>query len=657
VLLTGGGTGGHVYPILAIRKLLGRRFTVLDTLYVGSAGRAEEKIVPRLGITIRYVASAPFSGLSPWKLVPALAKNLLGTVQALFLLLRFRPHLVLASGGYVSAPVCFATYLVNLVVNVPLVVDEQNVMPGLMNKLASLFARVVMVSFRETAAWLWSNRCVYTGYPVREEFLKPFDRSEARRALSLPEDRFVVLVYGGSLGSRSINRLMAATLPRLPELGRRVLVIHSTGMGSPEYAAWLDTDRVLRDACPRGATTEVTEAHTELRLDGGSVAYRLVPYLHDIVTYMAAADLVVCRAGAGTIAEITAMGKPAIVVPKRDLPGNHQEHNAIILAEQRGCEVLFERCSADGVDYVDPDELWQLLRGLAGDPERAANLAQRARDAAVRDADTAILDTISDVLAGTAPELMPDLVVPKWVQVQSQVDRLVGFLRDAGPDSFYRRLYSIKMEEWLAAKDWRRINDGIKLAGALQRRDLTPTLERHFRTGTGFMRRNVLQALQNMGEYSDRIPELVDEALDDNYFEVRSAAFSLAAAYHQHIRGQSALVAKMAAVVDRRVESFEVRVQALRCMPLLVSFADYQRLAWRFRYAANVRYRQAILDGIKAALDASLMEPPAVSAARRFISDMLVTTSHFAPQFRIRESFRALATELEERSRRGGDRR
>ena len=120
---------------------------------------------------------------------------------------------MLASGGYVSAPVCFACALIGVVRRFPLVIDEQNVMPGLMNKVASLFADVVMVSFKETAFWLWSNRCVYTGYPVREEFLEEWDREAARRQLGLPADRFVVLVYGGWLGSRSINRLMGATCP------------------------------------------------------------------------------------------------------------------------------------------------------------------------------------------------------------------------------------------------------------------------------------------------------------------------------------------------------------------------------------------------------------------------------------------------------------
>ena len=154
VLLTGGGTGGHVYPILAIHDLLTREMVIASTLYVGMRGRAEETIVPRFGIPLRFITTAPISGLSPWRLLPSLGKVLLGTLQALAILLRFRPHLVLAAGGYASAPVCFAAFLLRPLLRAPLVIHEQNVMPGLMNKLASLFADVVMVSFRETSFFL-----------------------------------------------------------------------------------------------------------------------------------------------------------------------------------------------------------------------------------------------------------------------------------------------------------------------------------------------------------------------------------------------------------------------------------------------------------------------------------------------------------------------
>lgn len=652
VLLSGGGTGGHVYPILAIHRLLAQRFQIEETVYLGSAGRAEEKIVPRSGIPMRFVASAPISGRSLWQLLPALGKNLLGTLQAFLILLRFRPDLVLASGGYVSAPVCFACFLASVFRRVPLVVDEQNVMPGLMNKAASLFADVVMVSFKETAFWLWSNRCVCTGYPVREEFLKAWDRVETRRQQGLPADRFIILVYGGSMGSRSINRLMAATLNRLQQLDRPVLVIHSTGLGGPGYAAWDDTLLVLKAACPPDAKVSVTETATELELPGGRVIYRLVPYLHSIAPTVAAADLVVCRAGAGTIAEITAMGKPAIVVPKRGLPGDHQEHNAITLAEEQGCEVLFERRGRDGVDFVAPEELWAVLARLLQDPERLATLAARAASAAPRRSGEEIVATIETLLAHESVLFMPDIVVPKTVQMELQVDRLVEQLRRQGEDSFYRRLYSIKLEEALASPDWQTVNRGIKLAGALRRTDLVDELARRFATGNGFMRRNALTAMRHLELWCESIPELILKALADSYYEVRAGAFALAAAYASQLRGNRQVTEKLAAVMARRFERFEVRVQGLRCLPSLVPFAEYQRLAWRHRFAANVKLRQAILDGVKAALDAGWLSDREISAARRFISDMLITTSDFAPQFRIRESFRNLAAQLEERARR-----
>jgi len=150
LLLTGGGTGGHVYPILAIYDLLRRELGISDVLYVGSRGRAEEKIVPRWNIPLRYVKCAPVSGLGAWQLLPSIWKNLVGTLKATLILLRFRPQMILASGGYVSAPVTFASFLLRPLLAAPLIIEEQNVMPGLMNKVASLFARLVMDSYPET---------------------------------------------------------------------------------------------------------------------------------------------------------------------------------------------------------------------------------------------------------------------------------------------------------------------------------------------------------------------------------------------------------------------------------------------------------------------------------------------------------------------------
>lgn len=648
ILLTGGGTGGHVYPILAIHELLTRELAVSSTLYVGVRGRAEEKIVPRRGIRIEFIAAAPISGLSPWRLLPALGRIMLGTLQALAIMLRFRPQLVLAAGGYASAPVCFAAYLLRPILRAPLVIHEQNVMPGLMNKLASLFAHVVMVSFKETSFFLWNNRCVYSGYPVRTEFGAPPQRLVCRRRLGVPARDLVVLAYGGSLGSRSINRLMMGVLPDLERCGRSVTVIHAAGLGGGEYAAWKETAALLRAACPPGVEPQQVGEELHVVLADGRVVVRLAPYLHAIAEQLAAADLVVCRAGAGTLAEITAMGRAAIVVPKRGLPGDHQEHNAIHLAETGGCEVLFERQAPDGVDFVEPEEFRAVLASLLADPARLETLEKRAHAAFFRKFGERIVSTVRAVLAREPVAFMPDIVAPPMVRIHKQVDLLVDFLRGQPADSFYRRLYTIKMEEHLASRDWRTVNTGIKLAGALGCRDRMSELVRLLDTGNGFIRRNVLKALEHMGGEVPDLERLLARAVSDSYFEVRAAAFPLAAAHAERVARDVELVERMSRAVLRRFQHFQVRMEGLRALALLMPFSSYVRLAWRFRYDANVRVRRAILEGVHAALEGGRLAERDLDLAERLLNDLLVTTSDFSPQFRIRERYVELYRRLDQ---------
>jgi UDP-N-acetylglucosamine--N-acetylmuramyl-(pentapeptide) pyrophosphoryl-undecaprenol N-acetylglucosamine transferase len=649
LLLTGGGTGGHVYPILAIYDLLRREMGVSEALYVGSRGRAEEKIIPRTNLPLRFVQSAPVSGLGPWQLVPSVWKNLIGTLQAALILLRFRPQMILASGGYVSAPVTFASFLLRPLLGAPLVIEEQNVMPGLMNKVASLFARLVMVSFPETPYFLWNNRCVYTGYPVRAEILTQRPREEIRRELGIHESRFVILVYGGSLGSRSINRLMTGVAGQLPA-GRDIQIIHAAGLSTGEYDAWSDSLHSLKDSCPPG--TEFTPAGDgfEAAIDGRRILYRLQPYLHNLAEYLAACDLVVCRAGAGAITEICAAAKPAIVIPKRGLPGDHQEHNAIRLAENDGCEVVFERRRPDGVDFVDPAEFLAILERIVSRPQRLQMLAASASQNFHAKFSEIILETVRGVLGSRPMDYVPNVVEPRSVQILKQVDLLVEFLRKQPAGSFYRRLYGIKMEEYLQASDWKTINNGIKLIGALQRADRIPDLVRHFDSGNGFMRRNVLRALDHLGICVPEVPGLLTRALSDPYFEVRAAAFAVAGRYAPELRDHEELGQQMRARMCGRLH-FDERLQALHVLPSYLPIADYMKLADRFRFCENARLRQAILDGIRIALNRGRIGAGDMETTRRFINEMLITTSDFVPQFSIRTSFVELHRALSEKIR------
>lgn len=651
LLLTGGGTGGHVYPILAIHSILAGSVGVSEALYVGSKGRAEEQIVPRHGLPLRFVQTAPVAGSAPWKLIPAAWRNFIGTIQAGITLLKFRPDLVVASGGYVSAPVCFATFLLKPFLRAPLVINEQNVMPGLMNKVASLFADVMMVSFPESPYFLWNNRCVFTGYPVRDDILKERGRRAMREKLGLDPDRTMILVHGGSLGSRSINRSVTALIPVLASLGVDLQVIHSTGLARGDYDAWSDTLAHLKKACPEGTTFVESEKILEANIGDGRVRYRLQSYVHEMADCLAAADVVVCRGGAGAITELCAAGRAAVVIPKRGLPGDHQELNALHLGEGHGCEVVFERRGENGVDYVVAEELAEVIRALVTSPLRRAELERNARAHFHAQFREKIAATSRDVLARKNPEFTSSIVEPAGSRILRQVDVLVQFLRKQPKESTYRRLYGIKMEESLASSDWQKINTGIKLAGALGRADRIEDLRKWIREGNGFMRRNALRAIDHLGVAIPDLGALLGSALDDNYFEARATALEIAGRHHEQLRADAGFVAKLRATAKKRLQHFDVRYQQLRVLPLFLPLEEYFDFAGSYRFAENTRLRQAILDGLRRALDAGIIAPQQRDATRRFIDEMPVTTSDFKPQFTIRESFIQLYKQLSDEER------
>ncbi len=368
-LLTGGGTGGHVYPNLAIAGELARRDPDARFLYVGVRGRAEADIVPRHGIPIRFTPARgmPASRFSP-AMVSFLFSLLIGTIKALFIILRFRPQLVVATGGYASAPTLLAARFLRR----PILVHEQNAYPGLVNRTFGRMAGRVCVSFPESLTHFQHNG-VLVGYPVRPDILTlhdrpgPEERARLKQELGIEPHRAVVLITGGSLGARSINRAVADFLPQLAadEVWReRVYLMHGCGRtANREYDAEQDTADRLR----AHGFDEATAARF----------YRRERYLYDIPKWLRVADVVVCRGGAGSLAETAAVGVPFLVIPKHGLPGDHQVKNAEALRAAGACLTLREKRvveAGEGFDEVDPARMLAAIKQLVDLPsdQRAA---------------------------------------------------------------------------------------------------------------------------------------------------------------------------------------------------------------------------------------------------------------------------------------------
>lgn len=315
-ILTGGGTGGHIYPALAIARGLLEKYPGSEIMFVGTSKGLEADIVPREGFDFKTIT---VEGL-PRKLSPQVIKTgwklLKGLVQARKIIKGFNPDIVIGTGGYVCGPVMMMSALMGF----STVIHEQNAYPGITNKILARFVDKVLVTFPESKKYFPQKTYKkVTGLPVRKEILT-INRDEGIKNLNLNPGKLVVLVFGGSRGARSINTAMVDIIKAYQNRDN-VQILHITG----QY----DYQETL---------TRLENQGIQLELNGDIT---IKPYVYNMEDALAAADVVVCRAGATTIAEINAKGIPGILIPYPYAAENHQEYNARAL-EKAGAAILIK---------------------------------------------------------------------------------------------------------------------------------------------------------------------------------------------------------------------------------------------------------------------------------------------------------------------------
>ena len=375
VAFTGGGTGGHIYPALAIDAGLRarRRSGTYDARFFGNRGGLETKLVTTMPLT--FVPSAPLQRkLSP-ATVRTIWSNLTGTVVALRALARFKPAMVVATGGYVCFPVVVAARILQVlrVLRCRIALLEINVTPGLTNRLLAPLVDEVWTTYPASQR-SFGKKTVLTGAPVRASLQHTLNAPDARTRLGLDPEGTTVVVIGGSQGARSINEAVAALVTRRT-LGAGWQVLHVSG--ERDYAYMEAEERVLAS--------------------GNRV--RLVAYLEDPADAYAAADVVVARAGASTLAELAVTATPAVLVPYPFAADRHQAHNAALFAE-RGAAVVVDDAELDG------DRLWWTLRDVL-EPDRNRVMRSAARSLAPHDAVAAIVDRV-EARAATRVDDVPE---------------------------------------------------------------------------------------------------------------------------------------------------------------------------------------------------------------------------------------------------------
>jgi UDP-N-acetylglucosamine--N-acetylmuramyl-(pentapeptide) pyrophosphoryl-undecaprenol N-acetylglucosamine transferase len=360
LLIAAGGTGGHVYPGIAIAEEWRRRHPDSTVTFVGTGGDLEAKVIPQAGFPLRTIGARGFPRRDPIGMLRA-AWAFLGSLgQAARLIRELKPDLVLGTGAYVSGPVVLLARLAG----VPTVIQEQNSVPGSTNRWLNLIADQVHISFVESRNhFRRRNNLKVSGNPIRRSLVRQ-DRDSAYAALNLDPERRTLFVFGGSRGAHNINEAVAGALPLLRGL-QDLQVLWQTGQED------------------RGAMLE--------RVKGLPIPVRVVAYLDTIEKAYAVADLVICRAGAMTIAEITACGVPAILVPYPFATHDHQTHNARGLAERGAAEMIPD---AD----LSAETLGARIDALFRDEGRRRALGRRARAFARTDAAQRIVRSIEELL-------------------------------------------------------------------------------------------------------------------------------------------------------------------------------------------------------------------------------------------------------------------
>lgn len=345
VLLSGGGTGGHVYPAIAIANRIKEENPDAEIVFVGTEKGIESEIVPKYGYELKTVTVQGFKRKIDFDNVKRVFKLFKGLEQSRRIVKKFKPDVVIGTGGYVSGPVLFNASMSK----VPAIIHEQNSFPGVTNKILAKMVTKVLTSFEDSHERFpeeTRNKLVLTGNPVRKEILIS-KKSNSRRKLGVQEDKKMVLCYGGSGGSRKINDSMKLVIRNL--VNEDVAFIYATGKNF--------YDGFMEDI-------------SDLQL---KPYQKVVPYLEDMASALAACDMVIGSAGAISLAEITALGKPSIIIPKAYTAENHQEYNAkSIESKGAGIAILEKNLTAETLNNT----VFKLL----GDRELLIDMANSSKE-------------------------------------------------------------------------------------------------------------------------------------------------------------------------------------------------------------------------------------------------------------------------------------
>lgn len=368
LIIAGGGTGGHLFPGIAVAEEFLARDPANQVLFVGTEHGIEARAVPAAGYSLELISAAGIRGKGTFSQIKGTAMMLYGYAQSRKILKSFRPDMVLGVGGYASLPMVLAARGMQ----VPRFIHEQNAIPGQTNRLLARFADQVFITLEESATYFPEESTLLTGNPLRRQILDSVGESGERRGgskgvsdvQSTPDTAscFHLFVFGGSQGAHAINVAMIEALPELKTIQDKVTITHQTG----------DKD-----------CAEVTAAYCAAGVDAV-----VTPFISDMAAEYARADLIICRAGATTIAEVTACGKACLFIPFPHAVDDHQRRNAEALLKKDACFMMLER-------ELSGKSLAESICTLAADPDLVRRTGELAFSLARLDAAGIIVDEMT----------------------------------------------------------------------------------------------------------------------------------------------------------------------------------------------------------------------------------------------------------------------
>ncbi|QBD81191.1 undecaprenyldiphospho-muramoylpentapeptide beta-N-acetylglucosaminyltransferase [Ktedonosporobacter rubrisoli] len=365
VLISGGGTGGHVYPALAVATQLRNTYNA-DILYLGSDDGLETEVVPAAGFRFKAIKAGKLQRFVSWRTVTGVARVPVGIAQAIGIVRDFHPHVAFTSGGYVAVPAGLAAKLNN----VPLLMHQQDVPPNLSNQLLAPLATRISVAFADSCRHFPASKTIHLGNPVRQEILavRQTTPEQARSALGLDPAKPLLLVTGGSSGARHLNQVVCRALP---ELLKYCQVLQISGR------RLYDETRELAEQVLAGQDSALRQS------------YRLEAYLSaEMPLALQAAALVICRSGASTLSELATLARPSILVPlPTEIGASPQEGNAAMF-KQRGAAIVILN------DDLTPESLNAVLKPTITSAQRLQELATAAGKLAMPNAGQQIVETI-----------------------------------------------------------------------------------------------------------------------------------------------------------------------------------------------------------------------------------------------------------------------